>query len=83
MRYSKLQNRIEEFRLSLWFSQERLSKEVGVSRVSIHKIESGKSVPSLTLANKIANVLGVCVYCVFDLTETGSYICKHCENGNR
>lgn len=77
-----MENRIQEFRISLGLSQCMLSEKVGVSRTSIHKIETGKSIPSLILACKIANALNMCVYNVFNLTETENYICKRCAKSN-
>lgn len=32
--------------------------------------------PSLKTANDIANALGVCIYQVFDLDDTGRYRCS-------
>ena len=69
-----MNNRIEEYRKPLGLSQHRLGKRIGISRVSINKIETGKVVPSLKVANDIANALSVCMYQIFDLNE---YI--HCE----
>ncbi|HHW71261.1 MAG TPA: helix-turn-helix transcriptional regulator [Clostridiales bacterium] len=74
-----MQNRLEELRTPLGLSQYRLGKKVGVSRMSIHKIETGKSVPSLKLAYDIANALGVCVYQVFDFDDSGKYMCDFCR----
>lgn len=74
-----MKNRIEKYRKPLELSQHRLAKSVGVSRVSINKIETGKCVPSLILANDIAKVLGVCIYKVFDLDGTGRYNCLNCN----
>ena len=70
-----MNNRIEEYRKPLGLSQHRLGKKVGISRVSINKIETGNTVPTLTFANSIANALGVCIYQVFDLDDTGRYRC--------
>lgn len=70
-----MNNRIEEYRKPLGLSQHRLGKKIGISRVSINKIETGKTVPTLTIANNIANALGVCMYQVFDLDDTGRYRC--------
>ncbi len=70
-----MKNRIEQYRKPLGLSQYRLGKRVGVSRVSINKIETGKTIPSLKLANEIAKALGVCLYKVFDLDETQSFEC--------
>ena len=77
-----MKNRIEEVRISLGLSQHKLGEEVGVSRISIHKIETGKSIPNLALAYKIASTLGVCVYQLFDLTETENYKCEYCVKCN-
>lgn len=38
-----LNNRIEEYRKPLGLSQHRLGKKVGISRISINKIETGKT----------------------------------------
>lgn len=42
-----MDNRIEEYRKPLGLSQHRLGKKIGISRVSINKIETGKTVPTL------------------------------------
>ena len=73
-----MNNRIEEYRKPLGLSQHRLGKRIGISRVSINKIETGKVVPSLKVANDIANALSVCMYQIFDLDGTGSYECLNC-----
>lgn len=78
----KLKNRIEKVRILLGLFQYKLGEEVGVSRISIYKIETGKSIFSLILAYKIANILGVCIYQLFDLTETGNYECEYCVDSN-
>lgn len=70
-----MKNKIEKYRKPLGLSQHRLGKKVGVSRISINKIETGKTIPSLKLANDIANALGACIYKVFDLDGQESYSC--------
>lgn len=50
-----------------------------VSRMSINKIEIGKTTPTLKAANDIANTLGVCIYKIFDLDDTGRYRCLDCN----
>lgn len=75
-----MKNRIGEYRKPLGLSQHRLGKKVGVSRISINKIETGKTIPSLRLANDIAKALGVCIYKVFDLSGDESYSCFCCNN---
>ena len=79
-----MKNRIEEYRKPLGLSQHRLGKKVGISRISINKNETGKTVPTLAIANNIANALGVCIYQVFDLDDTGRYRCSSCNcDGNQ
>ena len=73
-----MDNRIEEYRKPWGLSQHRLGKKIGISRVSINKIETGKTVPTLKIANDIANALGVCIYKIFDVDGTGSYNCASC-----
>ncbi|MDO5696144.1 MAG: helix-turn-helix transcriptional regulator [Eubacteriales bacterium] len=78
-----MRNRIEEFRKPLGLSQHRLGKKVGVSRISINKIETGKTIPNLRTANDIANALGVCIYKIFDLDGQESYSCtRNCNFSN-
>lgn len=48
--------------------------------MSINKIETGKTVPTLKIANAIANALGVCIYKIFDLDGTGMYRCSCCSS---
>lgn len=50
-----MNNRIEEYRRPLGLSQHRLGKEVGISRISINKIETGKTIPSLKTASVYAD----------------------------
>ncbi|MDU5527483.1 MAG: helix-turn-helix domain-containing protein, partial [Finegoldia magna] len=59
--------------------QQRLGKKFGISRTSINKIETGKTIPSLKTANDIANALGICMYQVFDLDDSGKYMCPSCK----
>lgn len=49
-----MKNRVKELRNERKWTQEELSKRVGVSRQSIVAIETGKYDPSLRLAFKIA-----------------------------
>lgn len=77
-----MNNRIEKYRKPLGLSQHRLGKKVGISRTSINKIETGKTIPSLKTANDIANALDVCIYQIFDLDGIGHYKCldSNCSN---
>ena len=74
-----MRNRIEEHRKPLGLSQHRLGKKIGISRISINQIETGKAVPSLKTANDIANALEVCMYQIFDLDGEETYKCR-CHN---
>lgn len=74
-----MKNRIGEYRNYLGLSQHRLGKKVGISRVSINKIETEKAIPSLKTANDIAKALDVCIYQIFDLDGKETYCC---DRGN-
>ena len=74
-----MRNKIEKYRKPLGLSQHRLGKKVGVSRVRINKIETGKVIPSLKLANDISEALGVCIYKIFDLDGKETYYHKDCD----
>ena len=50
-------------------SQQDLANAVGVTRLTIHSIETGKFNPSTLLALKIANYFGVKVEEIFYLSE--------------
>ena len=50
-------------------SQQTLAHEVGVTRLTIHSIETGKFVPSTLLAFKLARFFGKKVEEVFFITE--------------
>lgn len=74
-----MKNRIDRYRKPLGLSQHRLGKKIGISRISINKIETEKTTPGLRVANDIANALGVCMYRIFDLDGTGNYRCPYCN----
>jgi putative transcriptional regulator len=50
-------------------TQTELAEQVGVSRQTIHSIESNKYIPSTLLAMKIARVFGKTVEEIFQLEE--------------
>ncbi|MCC3310161.1 helix-turn-helix domain-containing protein [Finegoldia magna] len=66
---------MEEYIKPLGLFQTRLSKKVGISRISINYIETGKTIPRLKTANDTANALRVCMYQVFDLDGEEPYKC--------
>lgn len=55
MRY---QSAVREHREQMGFSQERLARELGVSRQTVVNIERGLSEPKVLLAIAIAALLG-------------------------
>lgn len=68
-----MQNRMETLRKPLGLSQHRLAKRVDSTRITINRIERGYLVPKLSLAARIAEVLEVSLYEVFDLDGTGRF----------
>ena len=50
-------------------TQQRLAELAGCSRQTIHSIESGKFIPSVELALKIANILNCKVEDLFSVEE--------------
>ncbi len=68
-----MNNRIAQLRKALGLSQMKLAEIVGVSRISISKIETGKCIPGLKLASDIADALDKSLYEVFDLDKNGAY----------
>jgi len=62
-----LLNHVKQHRARLDLTQERLAKEVGVSRQTIFAVEKGIYVPSALLAFKIARALGMRVDDLFEL----------------
>lgn len=56
---ARLAHRILLTRCSFPMSQEELARKVGASRQTINAIKGGRQIPSLFLALKLAEVLGV------------------------
>jgi putative transcriptional regulator len=50
-------------------SQIDLAEKMGVSRQTVHAIESGKYVPSTVLALKICSIFEVDISSIFELEE--------------
>jgi len=66
----KLGNNLRRCRLDHnEISQQKLANEVGVTRLTIHSIETGKFNPSVLLALKIANFFNKTVEEIFYLGE--------------
>lgn len=61
-----MRNRIRVLRAERRWSQAELAEQVGVSRQAVNAVETGKHVPSLTLAFAIAEAFGLRIEEVFD-----------------
>jgi len=62
-----LKNSIKVERARNEFTQTDLAEKVGVTRLTIHSIETGKFNPSIILALKMAQCFGVTVEELFEL----------------
>lgn len=60
-----MKNKLETFRKSKGLTQEELANALGVSRQTIHSIETSKYLPSIMLAFKIARFFDVMIEEVF------------------
>ena len=60
-----MKNKVRDLRVQRGWSQETLGKKLGVSRQTIHAIESEKYDPSLPLAFKIAALFGMKIEDIF------------------
>lgn len=60
-----MKNKVSEFRKKMNLTQEMLAQKLGVSRQTIHSIESEKYLPSIILAFKIAALFQVTIEDIF------------------
>jgi putative transcriptional regulator len=60
-----VKNRIKVLRAERDWTQERLAKELDVSRQTVNAIETGKYDPSLPLAFRIAETFGLRIEDIF------------------
>ena len=65
-----MKNRLKSLRLDRGWTQTELSERLGVSRQSVHAIETGKHDPSLPLAFRIANLFGMAIEDIFENPKT-------------
>ena len=65
-----LTNIVKELRAEKNISQEKLATMVGVTRQTIISLEKGSYVPSLLLAMKLSDVLGVPIETIFTRENT-------------
>jgi putative transcriptional regulator len=70
MKTETLTNNLKVHRAVKDWTQEELSRRVGVTRKTINTIERGKYVPSTVLALKLARVFDVAVEDLFSCEET-------------
>lgn len=64
-----MKNRIRVERAELRMTQQQLAEAIGVSRQTIHAIETGRFIPSTVLALKIARLFGKPVETIFQLDD--------------
>jgi len=60
-----IRNSVQRFRLERGMTQQDLATRVGVSRQTIMNIEFGRTHPSILLAYRIADALGISVTDLF------------------
>ncbi len=65
----KITNRLHVFRAESRITQERLAKEVGVTRATIVAIERGGYNPSLELAFRLARYFQTDINTIFSVQE--------------
>jgi putative transcriptional regulator len=59
MAHKTVGNKIKELRTNLGLTQAQLAELVGVARVSIVSIETGRFIPTMETALRISKALGV------------------------
>ena len=57
MQHDKVNNKVKDLRTSLGLTQAQLAEKVGVARVSIVAIESGRFLPTIETALQISKAL--------------------------
>ncbi len=65
-----MRNTIKVERARIGISQTQLAESVGVSKQTIHSVETGRFVPSTVLALKIARFFNLKVEEIFELEST-------------
>lgn len=64
-----MKNRIRVERAEVRMTQQQLADAVGVSRQTIHAVETGRFIPSTVLALKIARCFSKPVEAIFELDD--------------
>lgn len=70
--------RIKELCKEQGMSMELLANAVGIHRVSLSLISSGKMNPTLDTLQKIADALNVPITELFNTNEENKFKCPHC-----
>lgn len=65
-----MKNRLKVARAEHNLSQAELAEKVGVSRQTINSIETGRYIPSTTLALKLARAFAMAAEDIFQLEDT-------------
>lgn len=66
----KLYNHVAEVRLATGWKQSVLAYKVGISRSTLIRIERGEVIPSIYVALRLSDFLGVPIEELFSLEET-------------
>jgi putative transcriptional regulator len=69
MTHEKVGNKIKELRANLGMTQAQLAELVGVARVSIVSIETGRFIPTIETALRISEALDLPVDQIFWLKD--------------
>jgi putative transcriptional regulator len=64
-----VKNKVKDLRRKRGWTQSELGEKLGISRQSVHSIETGKYDPSLPLAFGIAEVFGTTIEKIFEKPE--------------
>lgn len=69
MAHKSVGNNLKEIRTKLGMTQAELAEHVGVARVSIIAIESGRFIPTIETALRISQAVNVSIENIFWLQE--------------
>lgn len=65
----EIQNQVRQQRVLAGMTQQELADRIGVTRQTVLSIEKGNYTPSVALALRLAEVFGVSVESLFQLTK--------------
>ena len=69
MAHKRVDNNVKELRMNLGMTQAQLAKLVGVARVSIVSIETGRYIPTIETALRISKALNTPLDQIFWLKD--------------